>query len=363
MIGLFTTKSFLIVGMTSLLLLALTVVAGCESASSLQQQHSPSKSATSRPSSDSYDAAKPPPLVNAADPVDSIHASSATHDEATLLAAVKPLPHGRHGHRVERLGDTLIVLGGFSDHPRHRGPDQTWIFEQGPGGWEWRRGPDLDRGRAFAGSANLGGKIVAIGESWAVLDPTRESWLPCSSTLPFPKSHFAGVSWRDEYYCLGGFPKEHFEFVAHSLDRGSRTLPQPPGLVPGSHLHIVHPLEDGLHVIGGFNDDLSDQHWVFDGSSWKAAAPTPAPTFAKFAVTAAVNYQIFIFSTELQHKFDVATSKWTRLSTPPVTLAMPGVVVLDKHIVVIGGEPLRSSDAEPTVWIYDTTTDHWTSRR
>ena len=76
-----------------------------------------------------------------------------------------------------------------------------------------------------------------------------------------------------------------------------------------------------------------------------------------------MNNQIFIFSTELQHKYDIATDQWTRLSTPPVTLAMPGVVVLDNHIVVIGGEPLKSSGDAPTVWIYDTATDHWTSRR
>ena len=113
--------------------------------------------------------------------------------QSRLLRALEPLPHRRHGHCVERLGETLVLFGGFGSASDSRGIEHTWVFRSVGEHWSWVRVADLSRGRAFARSAMIDGRVCAIGEDWQLFDERNETWIRRPATPPLPRTHFAGA--------------------------------------------------------------------------------------------------------------------------------------------------------------------------
>jgi hypothetical protein len=114
----------------------------------------------------------------------------------------------RHGHRIERLGDTLYAFGGFAEAGRtpDRGMRQVFTFElpEGP----WRPRADMVGGHAFFGSGVLGARLFAIGGTVERYDAGADRWSAVAVKTRLPKSHFASAPWKGRLHVLGGYPIE-----------------------------------------------------------------------------------------------------------------------------------------------------------
>ena len=168
----------------------------------------------------------------------------------SLLGALQPLPHRRHGHRLETFGSgndlQLLAFGGFGSS--RKGVSESWVFRRSEDSWRWQRGPDLSRGRSFAESFQANGRIYSVAEDWEWFDNTRQTWNPGALDSRLPRSHFAGTFWNGAFYSLGGFPKEQSDFVRCYLDGSCEKLPNPPGFGEGHHLHVMELLDDRLSI-------------------------------------------------------------------------------------------------------------------
>ncbi len=267
----------------------------------------------------------------------------------------------RHGHRVERLGDTLYAFGGFArgDAPAG-GTRQAFSFDlpHGP----WRARSDMRSGHAFFGSGALGGQLFALGPTVERYDTGKDRWIELPATKRLPKSHHATATWRGRLHVLGGYPADvagHdvFDPVTGRIEAATAL----PGFEPGDHFHILAPLGGRLHAVGGLRGGGSKRsraHHAFDGTAWTEQRSPPMELWGKFAAFAAVGATLYVFSLEGSVAYDAQSDTWRSLEPIPVVLTMPATVVLDGRIVVIGGSPLRGKTR--SVQVYDPATDRWT---
>lgn len=290
-----------------------------------------------------------------------------THAPPSTTAGLSPLPTPRHGHRAERVGDAIVVFGGYDAYSESddRGTRETWIFSLAEGAW--RRGADAPLNHAFGGSAVVDGAPYAIGDDVERYDARADRWdvvLPAGSA---PRSHLAAAAVGPLVYVLGGFPALHGG--AFALDTRTNAIvdvPEPPEYEIGDHLHVLAALDGELHVVGGLDSEPdfapSRQHWIFDGTAWRAGPPPPRATWAKFAATGVLGSELFVFEGAGGMAFDARASTWRACRAPELgengatAFVMPATVTLGRQLLVLGGEfPAGTSSGR----IYDAASDAW----
>ncbi|MHC5010371.1 MAG: Kelch repeat-containing protein [Planctomycetota bacterium] len=286
---------------------------------------------------------------------------AATPRDAPYPASAGRLVLARHGHRVERLGDTLHAFGGYAHERRavDRGTRASFAFvlPDGP----WRATADMGVGRAFFGSGVVGGRIHAVGSAIERYDPAEDRWQVVVDDARLPRSHFATAVAGGRLHVLGGIPDEGaghhvFDPATGRVERA----PPPPGFTPGDHLHVMATVAGRVHVIGGFGGSpsaLRDDHHVYENERWKPRARPPVPLWAKFAAVAVVDDAIYVFAMEGSFAYETGDDRWREVAPLPVTLAMPATVVLNGRILVVGGKPV--DEAPAAVYVYDPATNRW----
>ncbi len=298
--------------------------------------------------------------------------NDAQSEAAPAPRRIEPLPAKRHGHRAHIVENELLVIGGFSSSASGRGTSHTWIQDLDTGAW--RQAASLNQGKAFASSVVVDGIVYAVGSSIERYDQTADRWDVVLPGGEFPKTHFGAALIGRKIIAVGGYPIEQSGVKAFDLDTGEVTnLPLLPGFTPGDHFHFVVNLRGELHVIGGLrveNFTPSAQHWVFDVDGWRAATPPPAPVWAKFAIWAVLDDQLYLFAgygftrddalgPTSGFRYDSRSDTWTVVAVPPKLLAMPATVVLDGRLHVLGGQPLDDGPFPTAVTVYEPKEDSW----
>ena len=281
--------------------------------------------------------------------------------------SVPPLPHQRHAHQVCVIDDRVIAFGGYSRTPeRGRGNHETWIYHL-PGAGSvsegWQRAADLNHGHAVSASVVVDGVIYAISRGIERYDAEADRWDVGEIDGVLPRTHFGAAALGRRIYTLGGFPTERAGFTVVDLDTGAvEQAPALPGFAAGDHFHLVTELNDELHVLGGFGEDLYDQHWVFDGRAWRRAAPVPVGFLSKIAIHGVFDDELYLFTMRLASRYDKASDQWSPVTGPGAQLVMPGLVTIGSRLVALGGmgfDESGESEVAPGLWTYDVKNDSW----
>jgi hypothetical protein len=294
--------------------------------------------------------------------------------DATSSLVPIPLPAPRHGHRIERVDGGLLCFGGFGNPAApSRESAQTWWLA--PGAQQWERRADMAVGRSFFGSAVVEGDVYAIGDGVERFDRRADRWTHMATGEGLPRTHFAATAVGSTIYVLGGYGGDTMKLCAVDATTGERRfLPAPPRFKRGDHFHILQALGGQLHVIGGLDGESfvpKTEHWVMTNPTaspdappaecWSAAAPPPAPVWAKFAVQVVADGRLYLFGDFGAFRFDARKKAWTSRAPLPVTIVMPQAVALGGVIWVIGGE--RVDDARRRsrlLFRYGIAHDAWT---
>jgi hypothetical protein len=270
---------------------------------------------------------------------------------------VVPLPGERHGHRIERVGNHLVVLGGFderSDDSNDRGMRDVWTLDMETGVWKQRR--PMFTARAFFGSAVVDGRVAAFGPNIEWLSKDFDGW--GISAAPFQlKSHFGAAALGDKIYVVGGFPTE--EALKRMISEWRFQIVRPPDFVAGDHFQIVVSLAGRIHVIGGLDGKSFSprrSHWTLEREGWRPAPPPPRATWAKFAAWAVDGDKLWLFDENAGYCYDHAARRWAKKAKMPFTVAMGQAVIVDRRLYVLGGlaEPRKN-----VLLCYDLKTDKW----
>ncbi|MFN0060431.1 MAG: Kelch repeat-containing protein [Planctomycetota bacterium] len=281
---------------------------------------------------------------------------------ARSLSTVAPLEAARHGHSAQIVDHQLIVLGGFADGSLEadRGGRETW--RQDLTTRTWRRGADMPTERAFFATVVIQNTLYAIGSGIDSYDIGLDAWRNIVATDSTPRSHFGAPALGTKIYVLGGFPAAFGGFFAIDIEtRGIDDLPEPPNFKIGDHFHIVSALNGAIHVIGGIlheKFDVSTQHWVLDGSTWRAAAPPPTSVWTKFAVVQVADDDLYYFCGPCGLRFDATTDRWSDAAPLEPVICMPASVYCDDKILVLGGLYVDSGPSR-VVHQYDIDNDEW----
>jgi hypothetical protein len=276
-------------------------------------------------------------------------------------AAIPPLPHPRHGHRVEPLAGGLLVFGGFADRQGagDRGTRETWYLP--PGAARWQRRANLRTSRAFFGSAIVDGAVHAIGDGVERYDPDADRWVEVVPPGALPVSHFGAAAVGKVLWVLGGYPAERSGCHAVDLGTGAvQSIEPPPGFAPGDHFHLLHGLGGRLHVIGGLDGQEfrpRTEHWVRTATGWEQAPSPPQGLWAKFAVHGVVDGRLYVFSDAGAFCFDPREGTWSARKGPERVLVMPAVVAREGRLLVVGGVGVDGRGV--ALLEYDPARDRW----
>jgi N-acetylneuraminic acid mutarotase len=296
-------------------------------------------------------------------------ALAAVADEKdTAPLAVKNLPFGVHGHQAQRLGDRLVVLGGF-------GPKSV-VLDTKTG--EWTDFPEMTVRKAFFAAVQVEGKIYAIGgdgrknDEPAVIDcfdPKTNKWTVILRSDRLPKTHLTAISAGNKIYVFGGFPQKEPALVYDVRTGELAAMQAVPGTKKDDHFHFMAVVGGKLHVLGGIrfaegeNSGVMDQHFMWDGKSWHKRAALPIKSLSKMGVSAVFDDKIYVFSgmDKLHHAYDSKTDSWSDKPAPiPAELVMAAAVVDNGRLHVVGGIEPREKVPPGSVLTYDVKTNSWT---
>lgn len=149
--------------------------------------------------------------------------ASAPANPATLLLT-------GHGRRVERIGDTLFAVGGFSRGNTDPERDTRRVLEFELPAGPWLRRASTHEGHAFAGSVVAGGRLHAISGTIERYDSASDAWTLVDGSDSVPRSHLAAAARGSKIHVLGGYPVERsghhvFDVATGSMQRAQSPAP------------------------------------------------------------------------------------------------------------------------------------------
>lgn len=264
----------------------------------------------------------------------------------------------RHGHRMERIADTIYILGGYV-----KGRATADLFSVDLRTGRHKPLAPMLHPRAFFGSTVIDGVLYVVGDGAERYLPSENCWEFVAGPGSFPRSHFATASLGTVLCTLGGFPEERGRFTA--LDTATSRQwhpPSPPDFDPGDHFHFMTGTARGLHVVGGFDHQAYDgetAHWFWDGEEWAARAPLPTGDAAKFGTEVQDRRSWYLFGMYGGYRYHFDTDTWSELPTFPTFRAMSASAVRHRSLIVIGG---KTPGKEPSVLVFDLDTEKWVAR-
>jgi N-acetylneuraminic acid mutarotase len=241
----------------------------------------------------------------------------ASAEQATGWQTAQPLPLARTEVAAARLGEEIVVIGGFLADGTSTGRADAYSPRSG----RWRRLPDL----------------------------------------PAKVNHAMAASARGRLYVVGGYGAERSAFV---LFRGHwrrlRRLPAPRAAagaaVVGERLYVVGGVvKPGSLAPKMLVLDLRTGRWSFaPGPSPRehlAVAASAGVVYALAGRSAGTNFTTF-------ESYSPSRRSWRRLPPVPYPRGGTGVAVVGRRIVSVGGE--EGAGTIPSVYAYDIVAHSWT---
>jgi len=195
----------------------------------------------------------------------------------------------------------------------------------------WQQLASLPKGIAFCALAEVGGKIYAIGGGLPVsnttfeYNPATNTWITLAP-MPSSRMHIACGVVNSKIYVIGGIISETTcvkDFHIYDPANNSWTIETP---IPSFHNNpAIVAIDSLIYVIGG-------------------------------AITASYSSAILTKNVEC---YNTNTKKWTTKKELPVAILKPGAVVVNKKIIVMGGQISNSPYYSAGTYIYDPATNVW----
>jgi serine/threonine protein kinase len=197
-------------------------------------------------------------------------------------------------------------------------------------------------------------------------DPAIDSW-KSGDDLPVPVQHAMSVTWQDTPVVLGGWRTEgaNSKVATDQVWRvvNSRWTTLPPLLQPRAAAAAA-VVADRIIVTGGVNagGELLNSTEIFDGNSWKPAAPIPTPRQMLGAASDgklvyALGGSNGTSDLATVETYDPAADTWTSLPELPGRRSDFGVASTDGRLVVVGG--MSQGAILKSVVAFDLATQSW----
>jgi serine/threonine protein kinase/N-acetylneuraminic acid mutarotase len=177
-------------------------------------------------------------------------------------------------------------------------------------------------------------------------DPAIDSW-KSGEDLPVPVQHAMAVTWQDTPVVLGGWRTEGANAKV-ATDRVWRVVnsrwTELPALLQPRAAAAAAVVGDRIVVTGGVGSDgaLLNTTEVFDGSSWKPAAPIPTPrqmfgAASDGKLVYALGGSNGTSALATVETYDPAADSWATLPELPGRRSDFGVANADGRLVLVGG--------------------------
>lgn len=188
------------------------------------------------------------------------------YDPATDSWTTGPdLPAGRHHATVAQSGNSLYVIGGFSDI---RGTPVNTVYRLKNGSSKWENISPIPNARGALGSAVIEGKIYIVGgvgpegltNELAAYDPQLDLW-SIKTPAPSKRDHLAVASGNFKLYVGGGREQaldknlatlEIYDPEKNTWEKGP-DMPTPRGGVAGAFFRGMFIVAGGEQPQGTFN--------------------------------------------------------------------------------------------------------------
>ncbi len=258
-------------------------------------------------------------------------------------------------------------------------PAPTPAEPAGPSeGSEWRTIAPTPTARQQVPAVTLSGSVWLLGgltnhgatDTVEGFDPVTNSW-KTAPKLPAPLHHSMAVNYRDELVVLGGWIPEGGNPSAETSGRVYALRGESWEELPS----LRHPRAAGaaavvggkIVVVGGQAEGkLVPQTEVFDGKSWRDAAPLPTPR-EHLAAAADRKYLYAVGGRNLSSdtnmaafdRYDPAKDEWEKLPNLPTARGGLGATVAGDHVIAAGGE--EPTSVRGTVESFDISADRWSA--
>lgn len=199
-------------------------------------------------------------------------------------------PSGREYAAMGRLGDTVILFGGWSESAGTLG--DMWIWD----GKTWTQSTAAGPGpRAGAAMAELGGKLLLFGGYEPnTLTPVQDawewdgsSWTPSAAGPGPARARFGMATLGNRIVVFGGqsdacaaapspFCPDTWEWDGSTWTLASTSGPEPRADVAMASRSDSIVLFGGL--LGDWNTGPVADTWVWNGSKWTDVTPTVSPS-------------------------------------------------------------------------------------
>ena len=214
----------------------------------------------------------------------------------------------------------------------------------------------------FGGMA-ADGKVSAQHEGY---DPPIDSWKG-GEDLPVPVQHAMAVTWQETPVVLGGWRTDgaNAKVATDKVWRvvNSRWVELPPLLEPRAAAAAA-VVDDRIIVTGGVDagGQMLNTTEIFDGTSWKPAAPIPTPRQMLGATTdGKVVYALGgsngTADLATVETYDPASDTWASQPELPGRRSDFGVATVDGRVVLVGG--VSQGQVLKSVVALDLATQSW----
>jgi len=204
-------------------------------------------------------------------------------------------------------------------------------------------------------------------------DPAVGTWSP-GPDLPVPLHHAMMVSYQNTVWVIGGFEPRGSEIIGAASARVLHLNQAQTAWVEGPGLHHARGdgaaavVADKIVVVGGRTAGTSPAPVipteVFDGISWRDAAPIPVPG-DHLAAASDGRYLYAVGGRRLEvtsntaavQRFDPVADRWVQLPVAPGKVSDAGAAIVGGRLIVVGGESIGT--VFKTVWAYDLASSTW----
>ncbi|MEM8890147.1 MAG: kelch repeat-containing protein [Bacteroidota bacterium] len=243
--------------------------------------------------------------------------------------------------------------------------------------------------RHEAGFVEVNGKFYLLGgrgiKAVNIYDPITKSWTH-GQEPPIELHHFQPIAYQGKIYGIGamtgGYPTEkaipNIIIYDPATDQWSTGPEIPEGRRRGGAGLVLH--ENKFYLVCGIINGHTDGHvnWmdVYDPAtdSWEILADAPrardhfqaseidGKIYALGGRRSTAKGNVFANTISEVDVYDIATNSWITLNQPLPTLRAGSYnAVLDKEILVLGGESPDQNPAHAEVQALDTRTGKWRS--
>ncbi len=228
----------------------------------------------------------------------------------------------------------------------------------------------VDAGRIWVIGGLTGIEGATATDTVEVYDPAIDNWT-AGPELPVRLHHATAVAYQDDLLVIGGWFPQGADLTANTSGRvfalREGEWEELPGLNHPRAGAAAATVGEQVVVVGGQDDGgLVAPTEVFDGESWRDAAPIPTLR-EHLAAASDGEYLYAVGGRELSadkntgalERYDPGADQWTKLPGMPTPTGGFGAAIVDGNLVAVGGED--PTDVIDAVQAFDLESERWSS--